>query len=315
MSRTKELKGSYYGIPLSAMKIVTDETSVRARMEELLDSVSWRAVSDEICMGDKVHLTYAATVAGLPFPGSSSKDSVVTIGSGERIDGFDDALIGHKVADSVSFKLRFPDFHAVRAYEGQTCNVDARILRVQRKVAYELTDEYVRSVSDFSSVQELYDEIYWQMDEENSVEERRFLQSQIEEALAALVSDEAVAGQMVQELALAKTRLQDEAQRVGVSYEEYLGDALDNPEEVLSKAVEVEVKVAYAVKAIQSQEEIVVPSSEVDDELERMKLAMSAGSELADEVDLRNVVCAALAREKVFDFVVRNAVFENDVDE
>lgn len=72
-----------------------------------LDETDGRVVED----GDTVNIDYVGKVDGVPFEGGDTKGrgADLEIGSGAYIDGFEDAIIGHKVGETFDFTVTFPD--------------------------------------------------------------------------------------------------------------------------------------------------------------------------------------------------------------
>ena len=63
----------------------------------------------EVKKGDTVNIDYVGKVDGKEFEGGSAEGTNLEIGSGSFIDGFEDGLIGKKVGEKVSLKLKFPE--------------------------------------------------------------------------------------------------------------------------------------------------------------------------------------------------------------
>ncbi len=72
-----------------------------------LDETDGRVVED----GDIVNIDYVGKIDGVPFEGGDTKGNGadLEIGSGSYIDGFEDAIIGHKVGETFDLTVTFPD--------------------------------------------------------------------------------------------------------------------------------------------------------------------------------------------------------------
>lgn len=82
--------------------MITDATEV-----EELDTTADRVVEP----GDKVNIDYVGKIDGVAFEGGDTRGmgEDLEIGSGTSIDGFEDAIIGHKVGETFDLTVTFPD--------------------------------------------------------------------------------------------------------------------------------------------------------------------------------------------------------------
>ncbi len=72
-----------------------------------LDETDGRVVED----GDIVNIDYVGRVDGVPFEGGDTKGmgADLEIGSHSYINGFEEAIIGHKVGETFDLTVTFPD--------------------------------------------------------------------------------------------------------------------------------------------------------------------------------------------------------------
>ena len=78
------------------------EAAIQVLLEEDASSMKNTA---QVQAGDTVVINYVGTIAYQTFDGSVANNYCLTIGSGEMIPGFEDALIGMKVGDTRTFEL------------------------------------------------------------------------------------------------------------------------------------------------------------------------------------------------------------------
>lgn len=60
-------------------------------------------------VGDTVNIDYVGKMDGEPFANGADTGALLTIGSGQFIDGFEDGLIGVMPGDTVDLEISFPD--------------------------------------------------------------------------------------------------------------------------------------------------------------------------------------------------------------
>lgn len=80
--------------------------------------------------GDRVTISYVGKIGGEPFPGGTSDNSPVTIGTGQFIPGFEEALIGLGSGDEKSFNVTFPADYGNKALAGKEATFDVMVKSV-----------------------------------------------------------------------------------------------------------------------------------------------------------------------------------------
>lgn len=85
----------------------TEEMENQLNNHKVLDTETDKAVES----GDKINLDYVGSVDGVEFEGGSTDGAGtdLEIGSGTYIPGFEDQIIGHKVAENFDINVTFPD--------------------------------------------------------------------------------------------------------------------------------------------------------------------------------------------------------------
>lgn len=82
-------------------------TGTSSSSEKKLDTTKGTVVQ----AGDTINLDYVGSVDGIEFEGGSTQGqgTDLTLGSGTYIDGFEEAVEGHKVGESFDIHVTFPE--------------------------------------------------------------------------------------------------------------------------------------------------------------------------------------------------------------
>ena len=102
----------YKGLQVEKVKVnVTDKDIDEEIDNRLSEAATTENVTEgTVAKGDVITINYVGKINGEEFDGGSAENYVLTIGSGQLIDGFEDGLIGKKVGgDPAVLKLKFPD--------------------------------------------------------------------------------------------------------------------------------------------------------------------------------------------------------------
>ena len=101
---------------------------------------------DTVEDGDIVNIDYVGKKDGVAFDGGTAQGAHLTIGSGQFIDGFESGLIGHKVGETVSLNLTFPEQYHSEELAGQAVVFDVTINSIDEQSVPELNDEAVQKM-------------------------------------------------------------------------------------------------------------------------------------------------------------------------
>lgn len=114
------------------------------KMIEVLrnQNAQWVAVERAAQKDDQVKIDYTGRKDGEEFAGGKASGSLLVLGSGQMIPGFEDALIGMVAGESKTVSLTFPaDYHS-EDLKGAAVEFDLTVQEVQEKQLPELNDEF-----------------------------------------------------------------------------------------------------------------------------------------------------------------------------
>ncbi len=240
------------------LSVTVDDTEVSEedideRVEDLRERFGTlipidRAAAD----GDFVTLDLAATV------GDEEVDSVkgisYQVGSGNMLEGMDEALIGLSAEETTTFDAPL----AGGEHEGEVAHVTLTLQAVKERQLPDLDDDFAQLASEFDTLEELRDDLRGQVGQtktfEQALQARERLVDQLLEALDIPVPDGVVESEVHQHLE-GEGRLEDDDHRAEVTDEarkalraQLLLDAIAEKEAV---SVEQRELVDYLVQASQ----------------------------------------------------------------
>jgi trigger factor len=130
---------------------VSDE-DIEKSVEQLRDrfattNVVERAAAD----GDVVSIDLEAKVDGEVLPDGVASEVSYTIGSGELLDGIDEAVIGLEAGGETTFTSELKG----GAAEGQPAEVTVKVISVSARELPELDDDFAQLASEFDTLDEL----------------------------------------------------------------------------------------------------------------------------------------------------------------
>jgi trigger factor len=232
-----------------SLKITVDTVEVTdEQIDTQLNSMRERfavltPVERAVATGDYVSLDLSATVDDEPVEDATATGMSYEVGSGNLIDGLDEALLGAGDGDSRTFDTEL----LAGDQKGQTAAVTAVVRGVKEKELPALDDDFATTASEFDTLDELKADLRERLEGTRRFEQvnqaRERLLEQLIEAVDVPVPDSVLES----EIEAREHRLGHDLERFGVDRETYLQTLDQGPEEFDTQVRE------SAVKAIKSQ--------------------------------------------------------------
>ncbi len=136
---------------------VTDE-QVEAELEKVRAArAKFAALPEEAVLekGDLAIVDYEMFVEGEKREQGSATGYPLEVGNDELFPQLNDALPGAKVGESREFEVNYPESHADPDLAGKTASFNVTVQQARRRQLPELDEEFVKQVSDLTTVEEL----------------------------------------------------------------------------------------------------------------------------------------------------------------
>lgn len=313
-SKVTEL-AQYKGLSYELEEVtITDE-----EVEEEMDmEISWygtyRALADKTTAedGDTVNIAFKGTIDGEEFEDGTSESYDLTLGEGEMIEGFEEAIIGKNVGDTVTVDLVFPEDYFDEEVAGKNVTFEITLNQIEEYVEPELTDEFVKENLDYDNVEAFREATKNSLVESNT-------EAANEEAQAALIEEiiENSKFEMVEtEVSEYREALVEEyksyAEMYGMTYGDFLEMFVGTTEEAFeedSKSLaEESIKTTLIYQAIIEKENLGVTEKEYKKAIKEMAEEYEYDSVEEFEADYdKPSIIEEMLYEKVMDFIVKNA--------
>jgi trigger factor len=296
-------------VALPAISVTDDDLDV-ARDAELKRGGALTDVERPIQAGDFVTLDLAATRDGEEVSGLNTEDWSYEVGQGWVTEDFDDQLVGASVGDVLTF---------TSTPKGLDDPADfvVTVTAVQEMTPPELTDEWVSdNLGEFDTVEEWNDSLREGLEAAKLNQARQSLVRSLNEALAALVTDELPEAMVDADLNQRVQGTVQQFQAQGIDLGQWLGATGQDPEGFIEsmRGASIEaVKVDLALRAVADAEQLDVEPYDFDAEYARM--AMQYGQKAKDirkayeQNDAVPELHAQIRKSKAFDWLIHNIAF------
>lgn len=309
--------GSYEGLSVEIDKIedVTDK-DIQEQLESIIASApALKSVTDRaVAEGDLVNVDYEGFIGGEAISGSAEKDYNIMIGSGIFFDGAESQLIGAMPGQTVDVSVTYPDSYPDASMAGKEAVYKVTVNAIQEEGEAELTDAYIQSISDCSTVDEFKAMLKKQMQE--GVEAQRKLtkeQGLWDKLIAQTKIDNIPQAEIEKRAEVYKAYDREMADNSDMDFEAYLSQfmqmSLEAYNTMIDSQVEAKLKKELIAKAIAGKENITV--GEITDAVWE-SCAEQYGYDDAEQFKKDNpeeTFKTELLIEKVTDFLMQSAVF------
>lgn len=164
--------------------VVDDENAVDEQIEQLRSRFGTLAGVDRAAQnGDMVSIDLAASVNGEAVEEASTEGLSHEVGSGDLVDGLDEALVGLKAGESKVFTTKL----VAGDHAGEEAQVTVTVNSVKERELPELDDEFAQMASEFDTVDELRASLAERVDQSKKLEQANQIRDAVVDELLAKV--------------------------------------------------------------------------------------------------------------------------------
>ncbi|MEU7869456.1 trigger factor [Dactylosporangium sp. NPDC049140] len=254
-------------ITVTVDALAVSEDDVDEQLKGLRDRfATLKTVERTALVGDYVQIDLVATVDGEEVPGGSATNVSHEVGSGQLVPGLDDVLVGMGAGDSTTFTTQLVGGE----FEGRDAEVSVSVKSVKDKQLPEVDDEFAQLASEFDTLEELKDDLRTRLTRVKRMEQ---LYSARDLALKAVIDATEVPapeGVVKDEVESRKESMNDQLQRIGASFDDYLQTEGKSEEEMdaeLNEAAVEGVKVQLVLDTLADAEDVQVSDDEFGHEI------------------------------------------------
>jgi len=314
--------GQYKGVEVSVERVqVTDGIVDMAIEDHLSSNATMEQVTDRAVMdGDTVNIDYEGLLDGVAFDGGTAQGVDLVIGSGQYIDGFEEGLVGANIGDKVTLNLTFPEQYPNNpdlAGKPVVFNVTINSISVQK--VPELTEEYVKENTEYSSIEEFREATRAQLQQ---ISDENFENTKLNNVLQAIIENSTFSSvpQSLIDYYSYVYRNYMESQiyyTYGATldvYLAYIGMTNEEFEEVAKKVAESQAKAEMVERAIADAEGISISDDEYKELLTKYLSDRGLDSEdTLRQYETKEQTIESMRMQKALDLVVGEAVIKEEL--
>lgn len=247
--------------------VVTDE-EVTTQVDELRERfASLTPVERAAAEGDFVTLDLAATVGGEEVPGGTATGLSYQVGSGDLLEGLDEAVTGRSAGDATSFTTTL----VAGEYEGQQAEVAVTVRAVNERELPAADDAWAETTG-FGSFAELEADVRSRLDRMKKLEQGVEARDKVLEELLSKVEVPLPESVVDAEIEWRRESTTQQLQQAGMTLDQYLESEGKGEEEFdveVREGAATAVKAQLVLDAVADAEEIGVTDAELTDQVVR----------------------------------------------
>ncbi len=260
---------AYDSLAVSVDDVVVTDDDVEEQLTALRERfASLSPVERAAVDGDYVSLDLVATVDGEEVPGGTAQGLSYEVGSGQLLDGIDEAVRGASAGDARTFQTAL----VAGDLAGQTADVAVTVRTVSERTLPDADDAWAEQAAGFASLDDLKADVRVRIDRVKRLQQGVEARDKVLDALLAAIEIPLPASVLEAELAWRTQTTEDQLARAGQTREAFLEEQGKTSEEwdaELQEGAEQAVKSQLVLDAVADAEELQITDAELNDQLIR----------------------------------------------
>jgi trigger factor len=267
--------GEYKNLTVAVEEYITPKDAFDKAFNSFLErNSSFNKVVDRVSKEtDTVVMDFDGYVNDEKIQGGAAQNYSLDLANSNFIPGFAEQLVGKNIDEEFDIKVEFPkDYHDAKI-AGQPAVFKIKIREIKEKVLPELTDEFVKKVGPFNTVQDLRDDIQKFLDNTKENEDKKNSENKIFEKILNGVKIDIQNSMIERE---AKALLEEYKQRLtmqGYKWEDAIkAQSQENILSELKVEAKTRIKNALVIDKIAQEENIQVEPADFENKIKELEL-------------------------------------------
>lgn len=265
----------YKGIEAEkTVKAVTDEDVAKEADKLREKNMRIVTVDDRAAeMGDDVLIDFEGFKDDVAFEGGKAEDFTLSLGSGQFIPGFEEAVVGHNVGEQFDINVTFPEDYQAKELAGAPVVFKINLKSISKKELPELDDEMIKDSTEFDTVDEFKADVKKKLEEAAEKEADAVVEEKLFDTVIANLKAEIPQVMFDNRVNEMVSELEQRLAPQGISLELYLqysGQTMESLRKMYGEQAEKQVKLRLALEKVAQLENIEVSEEECNAEFDKL---------------------------------------------
>jgi trigger factor len=194
--------------------------------------------------GDLVTIDLVASKDSEPLPDATAENLDYEVGSGQMLDGLDEAVIGLSAGEDTAFSSTLVG----GPLKGEVADIEVKVTKVQQQELPEADDDFAQLASEFDTIEELRSDLASRLQRVARLEQAASARDAVLEELISKLELEVPENLLNSELDARRQQIETQLASAQLTLEEYLTESEDGQDEETFWA-DVEKRSTDALKA------------------------------------------------------------------
>jgi len=266
---------AYDGLAVDVEDATVTDEAIDEQVQHLRERfATLNDVDRAVQEGDVVTIDLVASRDGETVEGGEVSGYSYKVGSGELIDGVDDALVGLTAGEEKTFQSKLLGGEAA----GEDVDVLVRVTAVKEQELPEFDDDFAQTASEFDTAEELRSDLRTRLENRSRLEQATAARDAVLERLLDAAEIPLPEAGVEAEIASRREQIQQQLGYAGLTMEEYLDkeqQTVDEFEADLEKRVRDAMAAQFLLDEVAKKEQIGVDQAELSQHL--MRRAQESG--------------------------------------
>ncbi len=259
---------AYESLTVTVADAVVGDDDVHKQVDELRERFAKLSPVDRpAAQGDYVTIDLVATIGGEEVPGGTAQGVSYEVGSGDLLEGLDEAVTGKSAGDAT----RFTTTLVAGEYEGQAAEVAVTVRAVNERELPAADDAWAET-SGFESFEALQSDVRSRLERMKKLEQGVEARDKVLEALLERVEVPLPESVVEAEVEWRRQSTQQQLEQGGMTLDQYLeseGKGEEQFDEEVRESATTAVKAQLVLDAVADAEEMGVTDAELTDQVVR----------------------------------------------
>lgn len=265
----------YKGIEAEkTVKDVTDEDVAREADKLREKNMRIVTVDDRAAeMGDDVLIDFEGFKDDVAFEGGKAEDFTLSLGSGQFIPGFEEAVVGHNAGEQFDINVTFPEDYQAKELAGAPVVFKINLKSISKKELPELDDEMIKDSTEFDTVDEFKADVKKKLEEAAEKEADAVVEEKLFDTVIANLKAEIPQVMFDNRVNEMVSELEQRLAPQGISldlYLQYSGQTMEALRKMYGEQAEKQVKLRLALEKVAQLENIEVSEDECNAEFDKL---------------------------------------------
>lgn len=292
-------------------KVSDDE--VKQALEELRRQAAERVtVKRAAKKGDEVRFDFEGVREGAPVEGAAGMNTLLELGSGKFIPGYEEELIGMKKGDEKTFDITFPENYHAEDLAGKVVTFTAKVHEVREIKLPKLDDEFAKKAAQMDSLKALKDDVRQNLSSAREDDYKKTYENAVlEEAMkqAKIPVSEMLEHEQAHEL---QHQYEHQVEASGMKLEDWLkvqGKDAKSFHDELHVEANRRISIGLIIRDVIEKQKFTATVAEVEDSVEKMRMSYSDPKILKelDSNEFKNDLANRIVTQKAVDWLCEQA--------